>query len=130
MLTSLLARLKPHKQRIARLVGLAGVLLVANLLLHGTPRVVEVELMLGPEHRHFVEVRVAYVQAGEEYHGVAFSFPDGAPNQLHHSVKLPPGDFEVHTELRPAHGATLASIGQLHSPSDDRVVIRVPTNQP
>ena len=130
MLSPLLARLKPHKQRIARLIGLSGVLLVASLLIRGAPREVEVELMLGPAHRQFVAVRVAYVQQGEEIHGVAFSFPDGAPGQLHHSVQLPAGEFEVHTELRPPHGPVLASIGRLHAPSDGRVVIQVPTDRP
>lgn len=130
MLSPLLARLKPHKQRIARLIGLAGVLLVASLLIRGTPREVEVELKLGPAHRQFVGVRVAYVQQGEEVHGVAFSFPDGAPGLLHHSVKLPAGEFEVHTELRPPHGPVLASIGRLQAPSDGRVVIQVPTAPP
>ncbi|HET8936287.1 MAG TPA: hypothetical protein VFN67_22745 [Polyangiales bacterium] len=130
MLSPLLARLKPHKQRIARLIGLGGMLLVASLLIRGAPREVEVELMLGPQHRQFVEVRVAYVQQGEEVHGVAFSFPDGAPGELHHSVQLPAGEFEVHTELRPLHGAVLASIGRLHAPNDGPVVIRVPTDPP
>jgi hypothetical protein len=86
--------------------------------------------MLGPQHSQFVEVRVAYVQQGEELHGVAFSFPDGAPGKLHHSVQLPAGEFEVHTELRPPHGPILASIGRLQAPSDGAVVIRVPTDQP
>jgi hypothetical protein len=130
MLSSLLARVKPHKQRIARLVGLGGVLLVASQLLRAAPRDVEVDLKLGPAHRQFVEVRVAYVQQGEEVHGVAFKFPDGAPGLLHHSVHLPAGEFEVHTELRPPHGRAIASIGRLQAPSDGPVVIQVPTDHP
>lgn len=130
MLKPLLARLQPHKQRIARMVGLGGVLLVASQLIRAAPREVEVELKLGPGHRQFVEVRVAYVQQGEELHGVAFSFPNGAPGQLHHSVQLPAGEFEVHTELRPSSGPALASIGRLQAPSEGRVVIRVPTDRP
>lgn len=125
----LLARLEPHKRRIARFIGLGGVLIVASLLLRNAPREVQVDLMLGPLHRQFNEVRVAYVQRGEEVHGVAFTFPDGAPGQLHHSLQLPEGDFEVHTELRArdGHSPALASIGRLHAPSDGHVVIRVPT---
>ena len=126
---NLLARLQPHKRRIARFVGLVGVMIVASLLIRNSPREVKVELLLGPMHRQFTEVRVAYVQQGEELHGVAFTFPDGAPGQLHHSVQLPAGEFEVHTELRPrdGHAPALASIGRLHAPTDDAVVIRVPT---
>jgi hypothetical protein len=124
---SLLAILRPHRRRLARLLGLGGVLLVASLLLRGAPRKVDVEFDLGPAHREFVGIRVAYVQGGEELHGVAFSFPHGAPVTVEHSLKLPVGDFEVHTELLPEHGPALASVGRLHSPSDGKVHIRVPT---
>jgi hypothetical protein len=122
-----MSRLEPHKPRVARLLGFAGVLIVVSLLLRGAPRSVDVELELGPLHRQFVELRVAYVQEGQELHGALFSFPHGAPGSLKHSVQLPAGDFEVHTELRPEHGKVLASVGRLHAPSDGLVVIRVPT---
>ncbi|HEY2733556.1 MAG TPA: hypothetical protein VGI70_06205, partial [Polyangiales bacterium] len=77
----------------------------------------------------FVELRVAYVQAGEELHGVEFSFPNGAPVNVRHSVNLPEGDFEVRTELRPLHGDWLASAARLHAPSAGPVRIRVPTER-
>lgn len=129
MLKPLIARLKPHKQRIARMIGLGGILVVASQLMRAAPRDVEVDLKLGPEHREFVEVRVAYILEGEAFHGVAFSFPEGAPKHVHHSVQLPAGEYEVHTTLRPAHGPALASIGRLHAPSDGSVVIQVPTDR-
>jgi hypothetical protein len=58
---------------------------------------------------------------------VDFSFPNGAPSSVKHAVNLPAGDFEVRTELRPLHGAWLASVGKLHAPSEGPVRIRVPT---
>lgn len=100
---------------------------MASLLIRAAPSTVDVELVLGPLHSQFVEVRLAYVQRGEEVHGVAFSFPEGAPGNLHHSVELPAGEFEVHTELRPEHGPVVASIGHLHAPSEGTVVIQIPT---
>jgi hypothetical protein len=124
------AILQRHRKRIARAAGFAGMLGLAVLLMRNAPRTVQVEFELGPAHREFVEVRVAYVQAGEELHGVAFSFPEGAPDNLRHAVSLPAGDFEVRTELRPLHGAVLASVGRLHAPSDGLVRIRVPTGPP
>jgi hypothetical protein len=123
----LLAILHSHKQRIARVIGLGGVLLVASLLLRGAPRKVDVEFDLGPQHNQFVEIRVAYVQGGEELHGVSFSFPNGVPGSVQHSLQLPAGEFEVRTELRPEHGPSLASVGRLRAPADSRVHIRVPT---
>lgn len=124
---TLLAQIQTHRRKLARLVGFAGVLLVSSRLIAGAPRTVDVELVLGPEHRQFVEVRVAYVQGGQELHGVAFSFPEGAPASLQHSVRLPSGDFEVHTQLRPEHGHAVETIGKLHAPSEQPVRIRVAT---
>jgi len=124
---SVLALLRPHKRQFGRLVGIAGVLIVSSQVLRGAPRTVQVELELGPEHRNFVEVRVGYVQAGQELHAVAFNFPAGAPDRLQHTVRLPAGDIEVHTELRPEHGKILGSAFHLHSPSEELVRIRVPT---
>jgi hypothetical protein len=129
ILQPLRAYLLAHKRRIARLIGLAGMLLVASVLLRSAPRDVQVQLDLGPSHQAYVEVRVAYLQAGEELHGVAFSFPNGAPDRVNHLVRLPAGDFEVRTELLPLHGAALASVGRLHAPSDGVVRIPVPTEQ-
>ena len=126
-LRTLVSRLQPYRAKLARVIGFAGVLIVLSLLLRGAPRTVDVELELGPRHQQFVELRVAYVQQGEELHGALFSFPSGAPGSLKHKVQLPAGDFEVHTELRPEHGKVLASVGRLHAPSDGLVVIRVPT---
>ena len=113
------------KQRLARLTALVGVLLLALLVWRAAPQPVQIELDLGPAHQEFIELRVAYVQSGEEFHGVAFAFPKGAPDHIRHSVRLPPGEFEVHTEVRPAHGAWLASVEPLHTPSHGLVRIHV-----
>jgi hypothetical protein len=102
-----------------------GGVVVALALFPHVPRKVDVEFELGPTHQEIVEVRVAYVQDGEELKGVSFSFPQGAPGQLRHSVSLPPGDFEVHTELRPSHGLSLASVRKLHAPAEGLVKIRL-----
>jgi hypothetical protein len=130
ILKPLRAYLLAHKRRVARLIGLGGVLLVASVLLRSAPREVQVQLELGPSHREYVEVRVAYLQAGEELHGVAFSFPQGAPDRVNHRVRLPAGDFEVLTELLPLHGAAYASVGRIHAPSDGVVKIAVATPEP
>ncbi|MEY4577988.1 MAG: hypothetical protein RL701_2691 [Pseudomonadota bacterium] len=125
---SVLAELKPYKRQIGRAIGLGGMLLIASQLIRATPRTVQVQLDLGPEHKKFVEVRVAYLQAGQELHAVEFAFPEGAPGHLEHAVRLPTGDFEVHTELRPEHGQIVDSVRPLHTPSDEPVHIRVQTD--
>ncbi|HKP63173.1 MAG TPA: hypothetical protein VJV78_40830 [Polyangiales bacterium] len=119
-----------HRQRLSRLIGLLGVVVVGLVLLPHVPRKVDVEFELPPSHREIVEVRVAYVKDGEELHGVSFSFPDGAPGQVRHSVSLPPGDFEVHTELRPSHGLAHGSVEKLHTPADGLVRIWLKPDAP
>ena len=114
-----------HRRTLARLIALLGAVVVALALMPHVPRKVDVEFELGPSHREIVEVRVAYVQDGEELHGVSFSFPDGAPGQVRHSVSLPPGDFEVHTELRPSQGESRGSVDKLHAPADGTIRFRL-----
>jgi hypothetical protein len=114
-----------HRRSLSRVTLVCGGLVGALVLFPHVPRKVDVEIELPPTHREIVEVRVAYVQDGEELHGVSFNFPEGAPGQVRHSVTLPPGDFEVHTELRPSHGMTLASVRKLHAPVDGLVKIRL-----
>jgi hypothetical protein len=117
-----------HRRRLSRLIAVAGAALVALVLQPHIPHTVDVEFDLGPAHQQFVELRVAYVRSGEELHGVMLTFPEGAPGTVHHSVSLPPGEFEVRTALRPTRGARLASVGKLHAPADSPVRIRVPTS--
>jgi hypothetical protein len=123
-------KFEAHRQRLARLTMLLGLIVVGLVLLPHVPRKVDVELELGRSHREIVEVRVTYVKDGEELHGVSFSFPHGAPGQVRHSVSLPPGDFEVHTELRPSHGQSRGSVDKLHTPADGPVRIRLEPDAP
>jgi hypothetical protein len=119
-----------HRPGLARLVALGGVLAVGTVLAPRVPRQVDVELLLGPAHNEFTEVRVAYLQEGEEVHGVAFSFPSGAPALVHHAVSLPAGDFEVRTELRRADGRSQASVRSLHAPAAGTVRIPLAERTP
>ena len=119
-----------HRRRLSRLIALIGVSVVGIALLPHVPRKVDVEFELGPSHREIVEVRVAYVQDGEELHGVSFNFPNGAPGSVRHSVSLPAGDFEVHTELRPSHGQARGSVGKLHAPADGLVRFWLESRRP
>ena len=64
------------------------------------PLATDLEFVLGPGHSDIVELRVAYVQGGEEMYGASFPFPGGAPRSVRHRVSLPSGRFEVKLELR------------------------------
>jgi hypothetical protein len=65
-----------------------------------------VELDLGPAHADVLELRLAYLQEGEELRGVSFRFADGAPARIQHRVSLPTGEFEVQCVLRDRDGAS------------------------
>jgi hypothetical protein len=114
-----------HRARIARLTAVAGVLTVGLLVSRELPRDVDVELMLGPKHAEIVEVRIGYLQDGEELHGVALSFPKGAPARVHHKVSLPAGELEVHAEARSAHGLAAANVARLQNPAQGPLRIHV-----
>jgi hypothetical protein len=119
-----------HRRGLSRLTAVVGASVAALALFPHVPRQVEVEFELGPSHQEIVEVRVAYLQDGEELHGVSFSFPDGAPGRVRHSVSLPPGEFEVHTLLRPNHGRSRGSVDKLHAPAEGTVRFRLESSGP
>lgn len=115
-----------HRRRLSRLIAVGGLLTVGLLLSRSMPREHEVEVELGPAHHEVVEVRIEYRQGRDSLHGVALSFPQGAPSRVHHSVSLPEGDFEVYARMHKRGGESLASVSRLHAPSDGTVVIRMP----
>jgi hypothetical protein len=114
-----------HRQRLARLLAVAGVLVVALLLGPKVPQPLEVELELPKTHRELVEVRVSYVQAGEELVGARLAFPDGAPSTVRHTAKVPSGDVEVHAQALRADGRAVSAIAYAKSPTDGTLVIRL-----
>lgn len=94
-----MAALVRHRVRLAKAALVLAVLGVAGELFGAYPREVDLALTLGPDHRLVRELRVAYVQDGQELHGVRLSYPDGAPEQVRHRVRLGPGRYELRVEL-------------------------------
>ena len=121
----LLARLGQHRRRISRVVLVLGVVVAVLELYPSFPRDTEVELLLGEERHQAVELRIAYVQDGEELQGVSFGFPAGAPARVRHTVNLPGGEFEVRVELRRGQGRALSWTRALHTPSQGTVRFRL-----
>ncbi len=112
-----------HRRRLARLVLGLGLIFVVRDLWPHWPRQTELEFQLGPDHAQVVELRVAYLDHGEELHGVSFAFPQGAPAIVHHSVSLPPGELELQLELRSRGGAARRFTRTLHTPASG--VVRI-----
>lgn len=89
-----------HRRRLASIVLLAGLALLAVQFWPQFPRETELDLVLGPEHRQVVEVRLAYLQSDEEIRGVTFRFPNGAPINVKHRIDLPSGLYRIAIERR------------------------------
>ena len=121
-LAELLSR---HRRRVARVVLVVAVLVVGLELWPSFPRDTELEYALGPGHGRIVELRVAYIQDGEEVHGVSFRWDAGAPEAVRHSIKLPAGEFQLRCELRERGGDSRAVQRTLTTPAEGVVRIHL-----
>lgn len=110
-----------HRRRLARLVLALGVVVAVVEVYPSFPRDTEVELLLGSQRERAVELRVAYVHEGEELRGVSFGFPQGAPDRVRHTVRLPSGTIQVRMELRKRDGASQFWTRKLRTPADGTV---------
>jgi hypothetical protein len=89
-----------HRQRLAPLVVLIGLIVIGGIIFEASPRETEIRYDLGPSHRDIETARIAYLLDGDEVLGARFRFDDGAPEALRHTVELSPGRYEVKAELR------------------------------
>jgi hypothetical protein len=102
----------------------AGVLVVAEQLLPHWPRQAELQLDLGARHAEVQELRLSFLQDGEELKGVRLRYAGGAPSRVHHSVSLPSGELELLCELRGPDGASTTHTRRLRLPAEG--VLRMP----
>ena len=122
-LRALLQRVVEHRRGLARLLLVAGVLVTVKQLAPIWPRQAELELDLGARHREVTELRLSYLQDGQELKGVSLRYAGGAPSLVRHSVSLPSGEVELLCELHGPGGATTTHSQPLHVPTEG--VLRV-----
>jgi len=103
---------------IAKAVLVLAVFGVGGELLGAWPRDVDVDLLLGPDHGSVRELRVAYVQQGEEVQGVRLTYPAGAPARVRHRARLGPGQYELRVEISAGEGARRLESRSLQVPTD------------
>jgi hypothetical protein len=122
-LRALLQRLVEHRRGLARILLVAGALVVVEQMAPIWPRQAELELDLGARHGEVTELRLSYLQDGEELKGVSLHYEGGAPSRVHHSVSLPSGEVELLCELRGPGGASTVHSHSWRMPTEG--VLRV-----
>ena len=110
-----------NRRRLARLVLLLAAVVVVLQVASYLPRETEVEVALGPHHRRVEEVRLSFLQQGEELRGVSFRFPEEAPAVVRHRVELSPGRYRLLIELRQRDGVTHTAERIVSVPADGAV---------
>ena len=104
MWTRLRDWLRDHRARLAKAALLLAVLGVGGELVGAYPRDVQLELELSAA-ADVRELRVAYVQDGQEVHVVQLVYPRGAPERVRHAARLHPGRYDLQLEARGDQGA-------------------------
>lgn len=117
--------MRTHRRRWAPALAIVGALVVGRELMDGTPREVDVELPLGPEHADVRRVDVSYLESDELVHHVSLRYPEGAPESLRHTVELAPGSYVVAVDLEHEGGATESREGRLEAPAEGRVRVHL-----
>ena len=113
-----------HRRRVARVLFGVGLVAVAWQLLPNVPRETDLEFALGSGRERIVELGVAFYRDGEAMHGVRFAFPDGAPQTVRHTLRLPVGEYLVRCELRERGGGSHELQRTLKTPAEG--VVRIP----
>ncbi len=108
------------RRRIAALVAIIGVVVVASRLATAWPRNVNVAYEVGPG---VVALDVDYVQDGQAVWSARFEQPGGKVERFRHSVRLQPGDYQAQITVYTAEGAAREAARKLTAPA--RGLIRI-----
>ncbi len=108
------------RRRIAVLVALIGVVVVASRLATVWPRNVNVAYEVGPG---VIALDVDYLQDGQAVSSVRFERPRGNVERFRHSVRLQPGDYRAQITVYTAEGAAREAARKLRAPAEGLVRI-------
>lgn len=114
-MSDLSSNLRPSstRRRLAALIAVVGIVVVAQRLVAHWPRGVEVAYQVEPD---VTELDVDYLDDGDAVASARFTNPGSKTTVFHHSVKLAPGEYRVLITLY--RGQSLAS--------EDSRTLRVP----
>lgn len=93
-----LAWLTQHRRRLAPLVLVGGVLLVAGPLTDAAPRATSIRLKLAEPQRIRL-VTLSVLDAGEPVLGLRLAYAQGAPERILEELELVPGHYELRVDV-------------------------------
>jgi hypothetical protein len=102
------------RRRLATVVAVVGVAFVGGRLATLWPRDVAIAYEVGPEIR---EVDVDYLQGGEAVASVRFKRMGPETSVFRHTVRLQPGEYQVHITLHGQAGTAIELTRQLEVPA-------------
>jgi hypothetical protein len=121
----LYALFQKYRRRLATLVLMIFLAAVALEIFGAIPRETQVSLPLA-NHAAVVEARVEYSYEERAIHEVVYQYlPGRAPNALHHTLDLSPGDYSVRVELRDVGGGHRVLHGRLTAPADGEIRVHL-----
>lgn len=91
-------------RRASRALLLAGVVLVAALVLPSLPRAQQLVFRLGDDHGQVRRIDATWRRAGERepFGGVTLRFSQAAPRSVRHALKVPDGDYVLAIDVEHA----------------------------
>jgi hypothetical protein len=102
------------RRRIATVVAVVGVAFVGTRLATLWPRDVAIAYEVGPE---IEALDVDYLQAAEAVASVRFRRMGAETSVFRHTVRLQPGEYQVHITLHGQDGTAIQIVRQLEVPT-------------
>ncbi len=109
------------KRRISRALMLAGLVVVAIVVLPSLPHAQQIVFRLGDDHDDVRRIDATWTRAGERepLGGVTLRFTPPAPRSVHHDLSVPDGDYVLaidveHVETSRAGQGTLPGAATAH----------------
>lgn len=103
------------RRRLATLIAIVGVVVVAQRVVTHWPRGVEVAYEVGPD---VTELDVDYLYDDGAVASARFRQPDAKRTVFRHSVKLQPGEYQVLITVYPSEGPATEKTRTLRVPAE------------
>lgn len=115
-MTDLSSNIGPRstRRRVATAIAVIGVVFIANRLHDVWPRDVDVSYQVGPG---ITELDVDYLEGDEAVASVRFNARAQKSRLFQHTVRLQPGEYQVHVTLHGQYGSPIEEVHMLAAPA-------------